>query len=759
MMHRAVLVWLVPALIAAGGPAPVAGQERGDTLRGTVSGSVVGRFQGDPRPLGFATIQALAPGYRRSVVADSLGRYSFPALPAGSVRLQVTHPGHEVLTLEVLVPPGGSIIVNLELRAHPVELPTVEVTRNPRIPDPAAREIDPDAVARVETIALEGGVGVGMPGLLDAVRGIPGNDPANPTDVLFMRGSTTDLKLVLLNGAPVFTPFHVAGLLTSFEPSMLDRATLHVGGAPARYDGGLTYILDIGIRRPTRDRLRMSGAVDLLSGSLGMDVPLGSKAGLVLSGRTLHNLGDGPLGGVSPYGYSDAIGGLEFEPAEGHLLSATGFWNRESVVLDYGAPTPGVSDDGAWWSNRAAGLTYHGRFGDFDAEVVVAASGYDASLPLLPGETEENPEPDPLLATATTDRVRIVAELARPSPSGTSRVGLSWESQDAAYDARPLLGSGPSSHTRVNARAAGAFLDVTRTLNPDITVRFGLRADDLTGARGGLLLAPRGAITWTVGPQAYLTVAAGRYHQHARATDVEVERALSDIVAEGPDAGELLPVATADHVVLSLDQAFGKRTRLGIEGFWKEYTGLGGTDGGPLRSSGIDLRVRSVGPRTTVWVGYGLSWFWSGRGFGEDSEFAGRHLLSAGLTGALLGPITGAARISYGAGLPYTAIPFGARADETLANQPGDPPEPLDATPPLVSGLDESFLRVDLEIQAVLRPQWGGRTWELRPYVRILNALDRRDALFYTFQPWRDEAVRPLAQRPILPVFGIAWKF
>jgi len=745
------------ALSVAGGAASA--QERSDTLVGDVTGTVFGRFQNEAMPLGFATIQALAPGFRRTAMADSLGRYRLPSLPAGTVRLQVTHPGHEALTLEVLVPAAGSISVDLELRGRPVELPRVDVTRNPRIPDPDTREIDLDAVSTVETIALEAGVGVGLTGLVDAVRGIPGNDPANATDVLFMRGSTTDLKLVLLNGAPVFTPFHVAGLLTSFEPSVLDRATLHVGGAPARYDGGLTYILDLGTRRPTRDRFRTSGSLDLLSASMGMDTPLGSNGGLLVTGRTLHNIGDGPLGGVSPYGYSDVLGGIEFEPAQGHLLSGTGFWNRESVVLDYGAPAPSIADDGAWWSNRAAALTYHGDFGGLIGELTVAGSGYDASLPLLPGQTEEDPDPAPLLATAATERVRIVAELARPSPRGTSRVGFSWESQDAVYDARPLLEAGALSETRAHARAAGAFVDVTRTINPDVTVRLGLRADGLTGAHGGFRLAPRAALTWTVGPQAYLTVAAGRYHQHARATDVAVERSLTDHVTSGPQPTDLLSVATADHVVLSLDQGFGRKTRLGLEGFWKGYSGLRGASDGPIRSSGVDLRLRSRGERATVWLGYGLSWFWAGNGLGETSEFAGRHLLSAGLTGSLMGPIQGAARVSYGAGLPYTAIPFGVSDSETLANGPDDTRTTLEQTPPLIGGLDESFLRIDLEVHAVLKPHWGGREWELRPYLRILNALDRRDALFYTFQPWRAEEVRPLAQRPLLPVFGIAWKF
>jgi hypothetical protein len=78
---------------------------------------------------------------------------------------------------------------------------------------------------------------------------------------------------------------------------------------------------------------------------------------------------------------------------------------------------------------------------------------------------------------------------------------------------------------------------------------------------------------------------------------------------------------------------------------------------------------------------------------------------------------------------------------------------------PIVSGLDEEFLRVDLEIQALFEPQWGGRAWRVRPYLRLLNALDRRDALFYTFQAWRPDAVRPLAERPFLPLIGVAFSF
>ena len=63
------------------------------------------------------------------------------------------------------------------------------------------------------------------------------------------------------------------------------------------------------------------------------------------------------------------------------------------------------------------------------------------------------------------------------------------------------------------------------------------------------------------------------------------------------------------------------------------------------------------------------------------------------------------------------------------------------------------------EVHAAFRTSLLGRDGTLRPYVRVLNALDRRDALFYAFQPWRSDALTPLAQRPLVPVLGLSWRF
>ena len=48
---------------------------------------------------------------------------------------------------------------------------------------------------------------------------------------------------------------------------------------------------------------------------------------------------------------------------------------------------------------------------------------------------------------------------------------------------------------------------------------------------------------------------------------------------------------------------------------------------------------------------------------------------------------------------------------------------------------------------------------EIAPYVRLLNTLGQRDALFYRYDRDRDDVPRALVVLPVVPVLGVEWKF
>lgn len=758
---RLFVATLVIASAVAGDGVALSAQT--EVARGaTITGTVRGRFEDRTQPLAGAFVDVRTRGRRLTVETDELGRYLVTGLASGPVDLRVSHPGHETVGVTVLAVGERQVTVDLELTAAPIRVEGLRVRTGAGARAPASTPGEPtEAVVRtdpgLEVRMLEISPSLGEAGIADAIQALPGNDPANPSDVLFMRGSTTDLKLVLLDGIPVFTPFHVAGLLRSFEPTVLGTADLHVGGAPARYDGGLTHILDLRTRSPRRDRVRATGSLDLLAASAAAEVPLGERAGMLASARALHDFGRAPLGGERPYGYGDLLITVEGEPAENHRLRATGFWNGESVRLDF-ADRP--SD--ARWSNRAGSLSYEGDVGPASVRVTAGASRYEAELPLQPTAKPGEPTPSAILASSAGDRGRVLAEAAWDREGASLRTGLSLERMEAAFAAESLSGTHRSA-SRGTSTAAGVFVETIRPLAASVSVRVGLRGDLFSG--GPARLSPRVALFWELSPEAILSVAVGRYHQVTRTPDGGVEADLSDFAAESAAPVELLPVATADHVVVSLDQRLAESVSLGIQGFWKGFDGLEGARGESVRNSGLELQVLGDHGDGAVWLGYGLSWFWSPTDFsGRAADFAGRHLLSAGASGSLVGPLRAEARVAYGAGLPSTSLPFG-RAEQDLAAGPGletiedGGTQPASTGEPIVPTLDESFLRLDLELHAVFETEWGARSWRIRPYLRLLNALDRRDALFYAYQPWRPDSVTPLAERPILPIVGVAFSF
>jgi hypothetical protein len=718
-----------------------------------VSGVVRSRFEGGVRPLPSALVEIAARGGVRSVQTDEAGRYSVTDLAPGPVRVRATHPGHADVTVSAVLVTGRTLELDLELALVPVELDGLDIVsgRTPEVGDAEVTDPSLRSDPRLALEMLEVGPGFAETGLAGAISTLPGNDPTDPSDVLFMRGSATEMKLVLLDGVPVVTPFQVGGLLRSFEPGLLGHARFHIGGAPARYDGGLTHILDLRTRSARRDRVRATGSVDLLSSTIAAEIPLGRQAGLLAAGRRLHDPGRTPLGGPQPYGYGDALVSFEADPGAGQRVHAMGFWNSESVRLDWG--------DGparAEWGNLAGSLGWDGRAGGVALSLSLGGSRYDALLPLSPTPTEENPDPSDILAAARTERLRAVAEARFGDPTTPLRAGLTFEEIGAGLSAEFVDNGARAAHEGRRA-VAGGYVDVVREVAPGVHLRGGLRADVFDG--DAPRLSPRLSLSWALGPTALLTVAGGRFHQ-------VVQGLVSEPVArpETVLSGTLLPVARADHLVLSLDQELGESVALGLGGYWKRYEGTHLREDRPILNSGLDVRVRTGGDRAAAWLGYELSWFWSaGSSYAFSNDFAGRHLLSAGASGAVAGPIRAEVTLAYGAGLPSTGLPFGSVEDAGLSAGPGletlggeqlsggsvDPR--VGAPPP-----DESFLRIDLELHADFEPEWANHRWRIRPYVRLLNPLDTRDALFYAYRPRSDGGATPLVTRPVLPVFGIA---
>ncbi len=78
-----------------------------------------------------------------------------------------------------------------------------------------------------------------LPGVQGGVEGATG---------LYVRGGNLDQNLVLLDGAPLYNPYHLLGLVSVLPTSSINRISLHKGALPARFDGRTGSVLDVRLR-------------------------------------------------------------------------------------------------------------------------------------------------------------------------------------------------------------------------------------------------------------------------------------------------------------------------------------------------------------------------------------------------------------------------------------------------------------------------------------------------------------------------------
>ena len=229
-----------------------------------------------------------------------------------------------------------------------------------------------------------------------------------------------------------------------------------------------------------------------------------------------------------------------------------------------------------------------------------------------------------------------------------------------------------------------------------------------------------------------------------------------------------MSVASSTHVLVGIDHSVGPQFAYRLEGNWKRLTGIPGATE-PVESAGLQFMLMRSARSLGMWASYEMGWDWTAAQRLNENFFAGRHLIRGGVSTALANRITFDADVAFGSGLSYGAIPrtpldtdgFGSEGSGTEA--PTTPASPVGQSlvqVPLQSEQpDGSYLRLNLKVGALWGFRVSGRPVSFQPYVRIVNALDRSDGLFYHFDPLLSGQLRAVGTVPAMPVIGFDFAF
>ncbi|MGH7712710.1 MAG: carboxypeptidase regulatory-like domain-containing protein, partial [Gemmatimonadaceae bacterium] len=247
------------------------------TLTGTIRDAESGR------PLVGATVTLV--DMHRSTRTSDAGAYVFHGVPAGPQHIAVRFIGHAQRTLHALVPHNGLLEINVSLVAVPTRLTTLEV--RPAAFVPGAEETDSrDAPDRaVSLTAVRNYPQLIEPDVFLALGGGWVHARAESPSGLHIRGGATDQTAYLLDGVPVFSPYHTAGVFSGWNPDAIARLELSGSAPRVTAPHALSGTVSAVSRTPA-DRVQSLGTASTSHARATIDGPLGSRgAGFLVSGR------------------------------------------------------------------------------------------------------------------------------------------------------------------------------------------------------------------------------------------------------------------------------------------------------------------------------------------------------------------------------------------------------------------------------------------------------------------------------------------
>jgi hypothetical protein len=178
---------------------------------------------------------------------------------------------------------------------------------------------------------------------------------------LYVRGGGHDQNLFLLDNMPLFHVSHFGGFFSTFNTDMINSATLHKGGFPARHGGRLSSVVDVNTYDGDLYDFNGKLTLGLLYCKLGLDGPIvKGKASYNVSVRKnpfnyLDMISDNDI----DFGFYDANIKLNALLSDNDKLSVSVYNGNDLFGFQSGNDSTNYAKSQISWGNFAASIRYN----------------------------------------------------------------------------------------------------------------------------------------------------------------------------------------------------------------------------------------------------------------------------------------------------------------------------------------------------------------------------------------------------------------
>ena len=318
---------------AAAAPAPV--------IAGRIEGQLVSRADGKPLA-GVDVVVTSSDGSAHRVTTDETGAFAIDDLPAGHYHVAIDALDHAAFAQDEDVVGGEAATVIYRLnptRAHDdtgsygavatIDAPVREITR---------RSIEGDDLTKVAGTRGDA---------LRAVELLPGvARPPSGQGMLIVRGSSPEDSQVFLDGAPVRQLYHLGGLTSFVNGSLLKSVDLFPGNFSTHYGRKIGGVIEAELRDPRTDAIRADFDINMIDASAIVEGPVTDKISFVAAARRSYI--DAWIGPVlratgTPVAatpvYSDWQAMAAYKPDANNKIRVTGYGSTDELDVVLANPS------------------------------------------------------------------------------------------------------------------------------------------------------------------------------------------------------------------------------------------------------------------------------------------------------------------------------------------------------------------------------------------------------------------------------------
>ena len=317
---------------------------------------------------------------------NSDGYFVISEIPLGLYELNATMIGYGVFKKKVDLSLGESIRLEIRLKEEAIKGTEVLVTAERQ---KFERSMESSQIA-LDLREINSAPAFVEPDVFRTLQMLPGVQTTSDfSSALYVRGSTPDQNLIMLDGIAVYNPYHLGGIFSTFNTDAIKEADFHAGGFPARYGGRMGAILNVINREGNTEKITGSANLSLISSKALIEGPIpkwkGMKGSWMISGRRTYidKVVDAlalPSGSKNsdgsdiplrfPYYFYDYQIKANLDIDQDHRLTFTRFYGDDVLDFSYEDPSETVRNENVtiqqdskfgldWpWGNQTNGLTW-----------------------------------------------------------------------------------------------------------------------------------------------------------------------------------------------------------------------------------------------------------------------------------------------------------------------------------------------------------------------------------------------------------------